>query len=155
MLLMDGYMYGKILTLTLTLLFIPALSATVIYKWVDENGVTHYSQQIPEDSEQQNEPKKLYSEDIEPKVIGTVAPTIRQEKKEQSQAQQDAALINEQDQEQAKEICKSAKHNLNILLTHTRINNTDDGTGVVTALTEEQRQQRITLQKQRIKLFCK
>lgn len=149
-------MYPKLLALTLPLLFITSVSATVIYKWVDKNGVTHYSQQIPENADEKSKSTKLYSEDIEPKAIGTVAPTVRKEEaKELTQAQQDAAAINEHDKEQAKEICKNAKYNLDILMTHTKLNNKDQQTGEVVAVTEEQRQEKLKMQKQRIELFCK
>ncbi|WP_083700296.1 DUF4124 domain-containing protein [Shewanella sp. UCD-KL12] len=147
-------MYKTFLAICLLLLFASPSSATVIYKWVDKDGVTHYSQQIPEGHEQQSKSKKIYSEDIEPKLIGTVAPTPRKEE-EQTQAQQDAALINENDKEQAKEICKNAKYNLDLLTTHTKLNSKDGETGAVTAVTEEQRQEKIKQQKERIKLFCK
>ena len=149
-------MYPRFLALVLPLLFMASVSATVIYKWVDKNGVTHYSQQIPENANDQSKSTKLYSEDIEPKAIGTVAPTaLKEEENELSQAQQDAAAINENDKEQAKEICKNAKYNLDILMTHTKLNSKDQQTGEVVAVTEEQRQEKIKVQKQRIKLFCK
>ncbi|AQS39482.1 protein of unknown function (DUF4124) [Shewanella psychrophila] len=149
-------MYLKLLALTLPLLFMTSVSATVIYKWVDENGVTHYSQQIPESTDEQSKSKKLYSEDIEPKAIGTVAPTARKEEsKELSQAQEDAAAINEHDKEQAIEICKNAKYNLDILMTHTKLNSKNQQTGEVVAVTEEQRQDKIKTQKERVTLFCK
>ena len=148
-------MYAKTLTLCISLFLIAPSSATVIYKWVDKDGVTHYSQQIPENTEHQSKSKKLYSEDIEPQLIGTVAPSVRTEENQQSQAQQDAAKINEHDKEQAKEICKNAEYNLNILETHSRLNRKDKETGEVTSITAEQRQERIKQQKQRIKLFCK
>ena len=148
-------MHPRFLALVLPLLFMTSVSATVIYKWVDENGVTHYSQQIPENANDQSKSTKLNSEDIEPKAIGTVAPTARKKEKELSQAQQDAAAINEHDKEQAKEICNNAKYNLDILMTHTKLNSKDQRTGEVVAVTEEQRQEKIKMQKQRIKLFCK
>nr|WP_232504269.1 DUF4124 domain-containing protein [Shewanella benthica] len=57
-----------------------SVSATVIYKWVDESEVTHYSQLIPENANDQSTSTKLNSEDIEPKAIGTVTPTARRVK---------------------------------------------------------------------------
>ena len=53
-------------------LFIGPVSAGVIYTWVDENGVTHYSQQAPQ---QENiKAEKLYSEDLEQAKVGFIAP---------------------------------------------------------------------------------
>ncbi|NRB25192.1 DUF4124 domain-containing protein [Shewanella sp.] len=145
----------RFLVLVLPLLFITSVSATVIYKWVDEHGVTHYSQQIPENVIDQSKSTKLNSEDIEPKAIGTLAPTARKKEKALSQAQQDAVVINEHDKEQAKEICNNAKYNLDILMTHTKLNSKDQQTGEVVAVTEELRQEKLKMQQQRIELFCK
>ncbi|EDQ01200.1 hypothetical protein KT99_20876 [Shewanella benthica KT99] len=40
-------------------------------------------------------------------------------------------------------------------MSHTKLNSKDQQTGEVVAVTEEQRQEKIKMQKQRIKLFCK
>jgi len=148
-------MLTKKLIFTLALLLTVPVSATVIYKWVDKKGVTHYSQQIPQENVATTEPTKLLSEDIEPQPIGFIAPKARTTASPMlSQAWQDAALIKKQDKKQAKAICSRAKHNLNLLTTHSRIRSADKESGKVTALTEEARQARIKTQQTRVKLFC-
>lgn len=137
--------------LLLTLLFCPTILATTIYKWVDENGVTHYSQEMP--PEKQTE--KLYSEEIEPKKIGSVSPRISApDEIDKNELAIAATEITKQDKKQAKMICDSAKHQLNVLETHTRLTRKNEQSGEMERMTEEDRQAQIAVQKERIRLFC-
>lgn len=134
-------------------LFIGPVSAGVIYTWVDENGVTHYSQQAPQ---QENiKAEKLYSEDLEQAKVGFIAPVKKAEAtSEVNELEKSAALIKEKDAKQAQSICKSAKHNLDILTTHTKLIRQTSDSGESVAMTEEDRQASIAQQQERIKLFC-
>ncbi|WP_299808332.1 DUF4124 domain-containing protein [uncultured Shewanella sp.] len=134
----------------------PSLAqANVIYTWVDDNGVTHYSQQPPEQGQTPANTDKLYSEDLKPKPIGTVAPSAPIVKNQaQTDLEKKAAAINQADSEQAKHICNNARHSLNVLTTHSKLNQKNKQTGEMIAMTEEQRQASISEQKERIKLFC-
>ena len=134
----------------LVILYSPLGFATDIYTWVDDNGVTHYSQQPPAGKQA----KTLNSQAIEPGKIGTVAPVQREEKPELSNAEQDAAAIKARDQAQAQKLCDSAKFNLDVLQTHTRLQRKDDKTGEPVRMTEEERQTAIKEQQERIRLFC-
>lgn len=127
--------------------------ASEIYTWVDAKGVTHYSQQAPKDRDLKT--ITLSNSAIEPAKIGYIAPpkptlaTTPQTKLDSS-----AALIRQKDAKQAQTICDSAKQNLAVLTTHSRlIRQTEDGKEPV-AMTEEERQTSIAEQKQRIALFC-
>lgn len=127
--------------------------AGVIYTWVDEQGVTHYSQQPPE--QEQQKANQLYSEDIEPAKVGYVAPTKKEQPQEVSELEKSAALIKEKDAKQAQSICENAKHNLDVLTTHNQlIRQSEDPTKEPEAMTEEERQAAIAQQQERIKLFC-
>ncbi|MGS0827608.1 DUF4124 domain-containing protein [Shewanella sp. 0m-8] len=131
------------------------VQASVIYTWVDDNGVTHYSQQPPEQAQSPTETDKLYSEDIKPKHIGTVVPLVKvAQGSGPSDIERKAAAINQADQKQAKLICKNAQHSLNVLTTHSKLNKKNKETGDVIAMTEEQRLASITEQRERVKLFC-
>ncbi|CAM3126421.1 DUF4124 domain-containing protein [Shewanella loihica] len=145
-------MTGKFYLSALLSLFLCAPTfATTIYKWVDENGVTHYSQEKPPEAKTE----KLYSEDIEQKKVGFTAPKVVEKKGEQkSEAALAAEAINEKDKAQAKAICENAKHQLNVLETHTRLTRKNEENGEMVRMTEEDRQSEISAQKQRIKLFC-
>ncbi|MCE9680587.1 DUF4124 domain-containing protein [Shewanella sp. AS1] len=138
-------------TLLLPLLFSPALLATTIYKWVDEKGVTHYSQQMPTEKQVET----LYSEDIEQQKVGYVSPTQAPEQSAgKTEAQQAASALKEQDAAQAKMICDSAMHQLNVLTTHSSLTRKDEKTGEMVKMTEEERQAQIASQQERINLFC-
>ncbi|GGI92340.1 DUF4124 domain-containing protein [Shewanella gelidii] len=135
----------------LLVLFTAPTFATVIYTWVDENGVTHYSQQSPENIEA----TKLYSEDMEQALIGFVSPKVSKKSDEQLSTEElNAELIKRQDGDQAKSICASAKHSLQILTTHSKLNRQDPKSGKSIAMTEEERQAAIKENKERISLFC-
>ncbi len=144
-------MFTKSLVLILILASIGSASATVIYKWVDKDGVTHYSQQVPENTSTD----KIYSEDIEQQPIGFTAPKARPAAPEPSKEEKNAARIKEHNKEQAADICENAQHNLKVLTTHSRFRSKDETTGEVVAMKEEDRQAKIKVQEERIKLFCK
>ncbi|WP_237524044.1 DUF4124 domain-containing protein [Shewanella sp. KX20019] len=132
-------------------LFSSNLYASEIYTWVDEDGVTHFTQEPPE---QQNA-EKMYSEDIKPGKIGSVSPTNSSKLAEAPTELERAALaINESDKAQAKSICESAKHSLSVLTSHSKLNKRSKETGKTVAMTEGQRQATIAEQKERISLFC-
>ncbi|WP_394205792.1 DUF4124 domain-containing protein [Shewanella waksmanii] len=136
--------------ISLPLLTSLSANATTIYKWVDKNGVTHYSQQQP----QQGEAEKLYSEDIEQAPIGFESPKVPEEVTQQDELTVAAETITRQDQAQAKAICDSAKHQLNLLQTSARLRKKDPETGEIEMMTDEQKQAEIANQQKRIKLFC-
>ena len=146
-------MLGKqaLATMLLALLAFSA-SATVIYKWVDKNGVLHYSQEPPQEEALA---ETLHSKDIEPPKTGYIAPQVRADvPPEPTDLEKSAVLIKEKDAKQAQSICKSAKHNLDILTTHTKLIRQTSDSGESVAMTEEDRQASIAQQQERIKLFC-
>lgn len=149
------FAYSVIAALSGFVLFISLFSndvyATEIYTWVDEHGVTHYSQEPPK----HNQVKKIYSEDIEPAKIGTVSPkATAKAKSEPTELEKSAIAIKKSDKAQAKIICDNAKHSLNVLTSHSKLNKQSKGSGESIAMTEEQRQTAIKEQKQRVSLFC-
>ncbi|WP_133407763.1 DUF4124 domain-containing protein [Parashewanella tropica] len=118
--------------------------AAVIYKWVDNEGITHYSEVPPKGVEF----VKLYSEDIEPSKIGTVTSKVKEKTKVT-----DSELIKQQ-RAQAQDVCKRAQYNLKLLQTHTRLHRRDKTTGETVSLTEEERQASIEQEQKRIQAFC-
>ncbi|MFT5705090.1 MAG: hypothetical protein ACI8SK_001044 [Shewanella sp.] len=141
----------KLICLSLSLTFTSSTFAIEIFQWVDKDGVTHYSQQPPKN----NSSNKIYSEDLEQKPIGSVQPKIRESTTPvQSEDEKNAATIKKQNTEQATALCESAKQNLKILTSHSRLKSKDEKTGGLVMMKEEDRQQEIKNQKKRIKLFC-
>jgi hypothetical protein len=146
-------MFRKLILITLALTIITPLSANVIHKWVDENGVTHYSQQPPMDAGAIS--SKIYSEDLEQKPIGFIQPKVRENNAPVlSEDEKNANAIKKQNSEQASAICKSAKQNLHILKSNSRIRSKNEETGELVSMKEEDRQQEINTQQERVKLFC-
>ncbi|QBF83685.1 DUF4124 domain-containing protein [Shewanella maritima] len=130
---------------------IPLASAAVIYTWVDDKGVVHYSEQPPKGVNA----TKIYSEDIEPAKAGYIAPKKREQVQKQSELEKSAAIINATDKEQAKELCESAKHSLSVLKSYNRLTRKNEKTGEMEQMTAEQKTQAINENEQRVKLFCK
>ncbi|ABI70530.1 DUF4124 domain-containing protein [Shewanella frigidimarina] len=133
-----------------TFAFSACLYAATIYTWVDDAGVVHYSQQQPLNVDA----SKIYSEDVEPAKIGTYTPQKKTAVNAESELETSAKIINEKDKQQAKDICKSAKHSLSVLKTHSKLNQQDKATGETVAMTEEQRQAAIAENTERVRLFC-
>jgi len=139
----------------LLLLLFSSTSFSDVYKWVDDNGQTHYSQQAPRDRDAQV---------IKAPPPPSIAPAIAQEKlkdlieqqegtheerEQQRQLAREEAELNEQN----KESCRINRHNL-----QQHQNNPGrrmiDSDGNVTEANEEQRQEKILEIQQRLDQHC-
>jgi len=145
----------KQLCLVLATLLVSVSVHAEIYKWVDENGQTHYSQQPPASGEAQ-------VVDVPPPP--PIDPDTAQEEVDQLIEQQQAAEEAEQEaQQQAEEEaaqqaireenCRIARQNL------TQYENNPgrrvvDEEGNVTRLVEEERQQKMLEFQEQIDLYC-
>ena len=149
-------MLGRILLLPLlaTLIIITNADAKM-YRWVDENGVTVYSQTPPPsgDATELNiaAPKPASQPEAEPTT--SVEPTdATQEEKQATEDEEMAKKKAESDKIKA-ENCKAARHNLDV---YTNIGNrllkTPDG--LYERLSDEEREKRIKQEEGRIKEFC-
>ncbi|MTI64104.1 MAG: DUF4124 domain-containing protein [Methylophaga sp.] len=126
-----------------------------IYKWVDENGQTHYSQQPPESGQ-----AEMIDVPPPPPINPDEARDEVQELIEQQQAAEQAELEAEQQARQAaeqeavrEENCRIARENLRSYQNNPgrRIM---DQEGNVTRLTEEDRQQKIQEFQEQVDLYC-
>ncbi|WP_417763843.1 DUF4124 domain-containing protein [Shewanella sp.] len=142
---------NSLLLLMLTAMSLPLVNAATIYKWVDKNGVTHFSQDPPPTENQTTE--QLDSAKLEPQKLGSVAPSVP-EAPQPTAANPSVEDISARNAEQAKSICEQAKFQLDVLNTHRRLQRQDETTGEIIEMSEEERQQQIATQQQRIKLFC-
>ncbi|NRD72553.1 DUF4124 domain-containing protein [Shewanella sp. VB17] len=144
-------MIKKITLICFSFFVIQSAAATIIYKWVDKNGVVHYSQQQPENIHS----NRIYSEDIEQAPIGFIPPKVRkQTTRVQSEDEKNADIIKQKNTKQADAICESAQQKLNILSSHSRLKSKNATTGEIVSMNEEDRQTQIKDQKKRIELFC-
>lgn len=127
-----------------------------LYKWVDENGVTQYTQTPPvkSDFSQVKPPPK-------PAVDPKKAQSDLNKRLEAFQKRRDDTTKNKTEADKkAKENadkaekCKKARKNLTYLQTHSRIRNKDKD-GNVTLLAEEKRQEKIKQANDAIRDYCK
>ncbi len=141
----------SLLLVMLMTISLPIVQAATIYKWVDKNGVTHFSQDPPPTENQTIE--QLDSAKLAPPKLGSVAPSATTEPAPTA-SNPSVAEISARNAEQAKSICEQAKFQLDVLNTHRRLQRQDATTGAIIEMSEEERQQQIATQQQRIKLFC-
>lgn len=140
-------------SLLLALLFAASTSvvqATTIYKWVDKEGVTHFSQDPPTTEIQTAE--QLDSTELEPAHIGSVAPKTAV--KAAASSNPSVADVKTRNAEQAASICEQAQFQLKVLQTHSRLQRQDPKTGEVIEMSAEEREQQINTQQERITQFC-
>jgi len=132
-------------------------SADKIYKWVDQNGETQYTQMPPPEGMQvieiRNAPPPADDPAAEKARIEQETEALDERMKER----QDAAAKDElraKNREIRRQNCETAKHNLSALQKggNTRYRTSD---GEVLRLTEEDRQKRIADAEKEMAEFCK
>jgi hypothetical protein len=138
----------------LIVLLINSNPVWAVYKWTDENNVTHYSQQPPKGKKsqeikinnhqtptapQQHTPSKEKSAQTQPSQKQTAEAKTRG-----NTTQTHSAAQNKN--------CANAKQNLHILSNNKRIRIQDSGT--YRTLSEEDRQQQINGMKKQISAIC-
>ncbi len=130
----------------------PALAG--MYKWVDEQGITHYSQTPPPSGKAQQIKPPPTPADSEAAVKRLEAQ--REEAQKQHEAkQQDAQESQKNASPQAirEESCRLARQNLGTLETNTRVA-IQGADGNVKRLSEEERQARLTEAKKQVEEYC-
>ncbi|HSH30492.1 MAG TPA: DUF4124 domain-containing protein [Thiohalobacter sp.] len=140
--------------LPLTLLFSTGLPAAM-YKWVDENGQTHYSQYPPPDREYEAlapPPPPASDAGQAQQELEQLLQRQDEQRQAREQAEQEAAAAGRQ-AEQRQQACAAARHNLEILTTggRKRITGPD---GVARYLPEEERQAKIAEAQKQIEEYC-
>ncbi len=144
--------FVRLSLLSATLLLASGVNAE-IYKWVDENGQTHYTQQPPESGQ---------AETIQvppPPPIDDTAAEV-EELIEQQEAAEKSAREAEQEQQQEAERLAAIQKNCEIAQANLKLYQDNPGrrmmdeAGNVYRLTEEERQQKIEESRQQIEEFC-
>lgn len=130
----------------------PALAG--MYKWVDEQGITHYSQTPPPSGNAQQIKPPPTPADSEAAVKRLEAQ--RQEAQKRHEAgQQDARESQKSAESQAirEESCRLARQNLNTLEAHSRVA-VRDADGNMKRLSEEERQTQLSEAKKQVDEYC-
>lgn len=136
-------------------LIVAGLAQAAMYKWVDENGVTQYTQYPPPNRKVEvMAPPPPPAED--PEVAQKKLEATLQKQNEQREAATTAGEEQAKTTEQAKQReknCQAARSNLEKLTTggRKRVIGAD---GVASYLTEEDQQARIDKAKKQIEEFC-
>lgn len=131
------------------------LQADEIYKWVDEDGVTHYSQQPPPSGDAARvgvdtpPEEEVQRERQEMEETGERLEAQREERREtEEQAREDAS-----EREQREQRCADLRSSLEKLTENRRLL-VPDGEGGVRRLPEEERQERVTERRRQIEEEC-
>ncbi|MFN3714798.1 MAG: DUF4124 domain-containing protein [Alcanivoracaceae bacterium] len=146
-----------IAALTAALLSSPAL-ASKFYRWVDENGVTHYTQTPPPEGKQGREVRTQggASSDQPQELERLEQQRQRAEQDRRLEAGRAAEQAREKSEPDAvaKERCEAHRKNLDELRNRPVVRTTDPASGEVITLDEEQRQRMIQQTLDALKL-CK
>ena len=141
--------------LALGLALAAPLQADEIYKWVDEEGVTHYSQQPPPSGDADRigvdtpPEEEIERERREMEKTGERLEAQREERRAAEQQAQENAAEREQREQRCAELRSSLKK-----LTENRRLLVPDGEGNVRRLPEEERQQRVAERRRQIEEEC-
>lgn len=130
-------------------------SYAVVYKWVDENGQTHFSQTPPEQSEVEvikTQPSPAVDVEKSQKEIDDLIKQQAEDDKIKQQQKQEQQQKAEQAKAKA-ENCKTARKNLKTYQDNPGRRMTD-AEGNVTRPSEEKRQEMIKKLKEAVSEFC-
>jgi hypothetical protein len=131
------------------------LAQAAMYKWVDDKGVTQYTQYPPPDRKAEViVPPPPPAEDPEgaQKKLEATLQKLDEERKAKATAQEESQKTADEAKQRQK-VCQDARSNLEKLTTggRRRVIGPD---GVASYLPEEERQQKITEAKEAIKKYC-
>lgn len=132
--------------LTSGVLSTDAVAAKKFYKWVDENGVTHYSERPPRGQKAQQ--VTTYT------GRGTPPPTPKTAASDEAKAEAEQSTSAQADPIKDPKICNSARKNLDILDRSNRVRLRGENGELVTLSNEQKESQRKTALKA-VKEHCK
>ena len=147
--------YLRLSCLAFVLFFFAANSYADVYKWIDEDGQVHYSQQPPP-GQQAEMIKAPPPPAIDPAKAQQEIDTLIEQQKADELASEDKTIQAGKEQERANQLkanCQAAKRNLKAYQDNPGRRLMDDK-GNVTRPTEEERQQKIRESQQKVKEFC-
>lgn len=147
--------YLRLSCLAFVLFLFTASSYADVYKWIDEDGQVHYSQQPPP-GQQAEMIKAPPPPAIDPAKAQQEIDTLIKQQSSDEQTHEDKNIQSQKEQERDNQLeknCHAAKQNLQAYQDNPG-RRLIDNDGNVTRPTEEQRQQKIKEAQQKIKEFC-
>ncbi|WP_203301807.1 DUF4124 domain-containing protein [Marinobacter sediminum] len=123
-------MNKNILTLSLLLAVLPSVSmGASVYKWTDENGVTHFGDRQPTGA--QSEKVNVRSGSASPASANRPSPTERvnalEEREQEAAEQRRESAAEEARQKQRAANCSTAQANLDVMARNARIRIEENG----------------------------
>ena len=144
-------MLARILSILSISMLFPALCFATIYKWVDEEGKIHYSERKPPEAsaEKMNVPSKA------PTVTSTYKrPSLKTEDETGADTQGDTQQKKpEMNPEEKKKACNDARKSLETINSRGRVKLRDKD-GNIRYMGEDERQDRIKREQERINKYC-
>lgn len=132
----------------------PISGFTAMYKWVDEEGNTHYTQQPPPDGIAAETVQPPPGVDTEQAVKELTQEQEQLKKLEENRIKQEEELAKQTELDaQKKENCRISRDRLSSLQNSGRVRAVDEE-GNVTRITEEEHQSRIKEVQENIKKYC-
>ncbi len=128
-LLVSGFMKIKIVLLAIMLIMTPAIaSAAAVYKWTDENGVTHFGDRQPTGTKSESVnirtgSSKSGGQQRSPQEQVQAINDVRKEQGERT----NLSAVEDARQKQLKANCETAQSNLNVINSNARIRVDDNG----------------------------
>lgn len=119
----------KTVVLAITLILVPAMaSAASVYKWTDDNGVTHFGDRQPTGRQSESVNIKTGSSNSggQQRSAQEQVRAIDDARKEQGE-RTNLSAVEEARQKQRKANCETAQSNLNVINSNTRIRVDDNG----------------------------
>lgn len=135
----------RMLLLTALMIFVSSASSAGLYKWVDDEGNVHYSQNPPID--------KQFERLKKPKPAEKSTTSLYPSSTTDADAAAEATIKSEtaKSAKRKKENCEVGKNNLNVYQVYRRFRGKD---GIVSRISEEERAKKIAKAKQLIRDFC-
>ncbi len=148
----------RLIILLLALIASTTSYAQKMYKWVDDQGVTHYTSSRPPADQEADKVSIRRAPPAQPKSASADNQPSTDEGDQLEEAFKAADLKNKSQQDFDKtvnqEYCRRAQNNLKILNSHGRIRERGKD-GEVIILADEQKQERITRAQQSVDRSCK
>ena len=137
----------RITLLTVFIMNTAIAQETVVYRWVDENNVVHFSHKHPTDKE--------YAEIKVQSAYSSANELIKQDSDADISDESDnkAPDLSNYSQEEIDKRCTSAKMNLKVLNSFDRVLITDDD-GKQKSLSEEEKEKQIEISNKYIDIYC-
>jgi hypothetical protein len=127
--------------------------ATRFYKWIDEDGVVHYSDSPPDHGRfeqiETRDPASSFEE------LEAFRDDAQEDEREDGDAQEAASVPAPTALAEVRRLnCENARHNLETLTTFDNVQMDVDGDGEPELLNEEQKQQQIERMQAQVEVFC-